>query len=732
MALARWVQVTALAVLALGQSWGSVGKDQLDRKLSPQLRATTARSALAKLSEMSGTPLAVEPALSGEIILVQAKGVTLKDLLARIARVMHAEWEPTKEGYRLARPANITQASEERDRKAFAARLKKLLDAKGQQMAKTPDPYAQAEATLKALEDFNEKAQRGTGLNLDEPVKGSPAGRLCMELVVALGADELAGLPLFQSVVYSSHPTRAERPLPPKAAELIRTYAEAEQRLALLVGEKQPNGVAPPFTSAPFAAALKPGGIGKVLLSISSYGRTLSFGVNIYTKAGDERVFAPGSSYDLGDNAYADEAREAKAAPPRFVELSPTAAEFEKASAGSWDHSRFLDPKPSKVELTERLLEVLAGPETIDPLSLAATDGILAMAKERGKNVIACLPDSVGRVAHLAVKVGRLDVRLFERLLPLTGGTRTAVEGDWLELSPMSPAMTTRFRLPRPALGKFVRACLQAKEIGFETYCRLNFDAGDAMFVQRFASVYQQILEDAGTPSGIGPDRFGPRFYAMLGSLDHAQWLRLERGDAIRIASIGGKVRDAATRYAESCWSLETASGEEVPALMLRFTEALPFGISPDSYVVLRRSDKLVAAASMLNSKGEAFLENRGTDATSLAEGFARSVGRNDAQIEKAVQEGKITSEQAEKYRNPTLEDFTKGQRYRIGTERHYDVRLFVAPDRMAQVTIRGVVKAPKGETVAFKDLPEKFRTQVEQAFRKAMAKPRNQAGSGG
>jgi hypothetical protein len=285
--------------------------------------------------------------------------------------------------------------------------------------------------------------------------------------------------------------------------------------------------------------------------------------------------------------------------------------------------------------------------------------------------------------------------------------------------------------LPRPALGNFIRASLKGNAIELEPFCRLNFEAGDAMFGDRFSKVYQQVLEDSGLRSYIGRSRYGPRFYAMLGSLDHAAWQRLRRGEAIRVAYSGERSREAALRYAEASWSVDTESGAEVPPLVLRTEEALPLGLPPDAYITMRTDDVDVAVQSLATQDGQ-WVGFGGLDADTLGSGLGRSVLTSIAGIEKAIEAGRITPAQAGDYRNPTLESMTNGFRYRMSVHRRVTVDLHAPTDYVIRTQIDATIAEPKGEQMKFRELPEAFRKRAEQAWREAMRKPGNAAGGGG
>jgi len=159
----------------------------------------------------------------------------------------------------------------------------------------------------------------------------------------------------------------------------------------------------------------------------------------------------------------------------KFIEgfVNPTPApvtgkkiEFSKVTKEYKEFFNFMDPSKimEKVPSPE-LLEVLVRPDQHDPLSLVHSEAMLAVAKEKGVNVIANLPDSVANSSFLNMLGKADDVTMESFMTQLRSGENTNVveSAGWMTVKPSRPDEARTKRVNRVALARFINK-VRAKE----------------------------------------------------------------------------------------------------------------------------------------------------------------------------------------------------------------------------------------------------------------------------
>lgn len=111
---ARIFALLAIAVPSLAPSQDTA------KQITFSAKAQDAGKMLAELSKFAGTALIADGPVRQEILLLDVKEVSLKDLLERIARVAGAEWVKKHDGLHLTRTGALMrkQAQEEISRRS--------------------------------------------------------------------------------------------------------------------------------------------------------------------------------------------------------------------------------------------------------------------------------------------------------------------------------------------------------------------------------------------------------------------------------------------------------------------------------------------------------------------------------------------------------------------------------------------------------------------------------------
>ncbi len=185
-----------------------------------------------QLSTKTGFRLECAPQTKHEILVVRAREVKLQELLDRIAQATDGEWVRTPTGFRLERPAAKLRAEVDALIAARSAKFKTAIELLQKKTTELP-PFDDA-AAKKLAERLSDAIGGGSpsppapgGMRtLPELASSAPAGRLLTRYVALLDPTFLAQLPTKHRVVFSSEPTKMQRPFPAGMDKLVVTFRQ--------------------------------------------------------------------------------------------------------------------------------------------------------------------------------------------------------------------------------------------------------------------------------------------------------------------------------------------------------------------------------------------------------------------------------------------------------------------------------------------------------------------------
>ncbi len=597
-----------------------------------EVRATTLTNALGKLSRITGKTYRAEERMAAEIVCIKANRITPEDLAAKIAEATDCEWRDTNGTQVLFRSAVKDQEFTQAEIAANERNLAKLFKPKREELSKKATAYDQAQGFLKALKALEDKmAENPRGINLDGPRLAAPSSLLVTQLALDIGESTLAALPPEQTIVFSNHPTVAQRPFGPNADAYIRRFQDAEQHLKTLLPEDRPKGVASGLLDDIYESVGLGDSVGKVLMTVSRRGRSMFFGLTVYTPEGKTKCWGFNSTHNLGDDYYAREQAAGAGQEPKWVTLSPASKLYADYAEKQPDISSFegaeTHPWTSMPPTAQKLFQ---NPEELDPLSFAVTDGCFALADAKATPMVAYLSDSQERATRAAIKDGKLNLTRFEALLKETGLRQQQSDG-WLMMKSGYPNNTRRYRLSRPALGRFMRATVAAGAIDLYNYGRFNFEAGMPIQYSSIGRSYRKTLTNYGIGNLPDIESHGYQSFAVLGSFAPGQWQSLLRGTEFRVGQGVAGQRGAATELMKELGAAEVVSSPDIPDLLKGWTEFSPRGLPRDA--AIRIESKSVLAIRN-------YVKIRQPDG-STKEGFMdMGIGNTPAQMASAYAKG--------------------------------------------------------------------------------------------
>jgi len=393
------------------------------------------------------------PQTAGEIVMVGIKDVAPDEFRQRLAQAIGAEWTSKNGVWRL------TRSAKQENEQIAAERLTRVKEiAEGMQIItaarSTTPPFDQAAANrlagkLAALYDkYKGHLSDAGGLQELIPLQAQmPEGRLASAILARLSPEQIADVGPGDRIVFSTSPTRMQRPLPGDVQPAVIGFlAELEMFDKAIKDQKLAGESFASRFGMPFADSTEEGSSLLVALARSPYNNSLTVDVHLVGKSG-KYVATSRTLLDLPKKAGTTTLlAEGK------IALSDQAARFNRAIQGFQKGETFLKDRV--------LLEEMKYPEKTDPLSYISADGVFNLAKS--KNFVACIPDDgFMEPAFTAVeKDGSLNLANFSRWI--TDHELVDQTDRWFVLTPKAPNAVRNQRADRTILGPFFRNAIAA------------------------------------------------------------------------------------------------------------------------------------------------------------------------------------------------------------------------------------------------------------------------------
>lgn len=548
----------------------SAHAQDLDRKVSYNQEASRASVLLPALGRSAGVALSATTRMGDEVLIINVHDVTIRDLMAKIAQVTQGEWKPVGDGFELSRPSSLQTQVERAETDARARLIQAKMDAETGRIAKLPEfTAAEAERMAKLeqkasenlLKAFTDRSFASSTLVLgrtDGDTLGTPAERGILAILTTIGAGSLATLADGQRVVFSSGPTRMQRPFPSRAHDLITQFVK-DSLLYSAAKKKTAPDEAPQIQIA-VAGGGEVGsgnpalGIGRSILTIQRQGATLQ----VSLIAADPN----GASLATGDYSLSLDPESVDGAiinnnGPKIA-LSPLAAEFaavNKPVVTSGSSISFAstvmvmdsanssplrlsigDSGTKQIPISDALRARLLNPEKSDPQSLTVTEGLNAVASNKKANLVADISDDAILPLTRDLGAGKTADAFFRESCPNAGIVFEEKDGWLLAMSRTAVESRSR-RMDRSALGRALRG------LDSQTCLRLNQLCAFALAQLKPASpedydgTVMSLINAAGANDALG--QLGQAdVLRFFGSLAQAQQDGLLSGGSLSLSNL--------------------------------------------------------------------------------------------------------------------------------------------------------------------------------------------------
>lgn len=416
-----------------------------------EAKAETVANVVARLSEVTGTPLLCAPDVGNRRIVAIVRNADPLDFRAHLADAVGGFWIETPKGYRLEILPKKRAEDEQRHKKL---RVEWIRQALKEFQKVEPNAWTESEARKQFVARKEEKARAvERGFYPNENVTTTPATRAAYRLLSAMAPESVADIEWGERRVFTTRVRgRQVSPLPEIAPSVVKTFrAEFSTMQEVLLGQPDLGegftGNMVMTSGEKITDALK-GEPTDITLVVSRTAFSPDMHIVVWVSAANGTI-VNSSYFQLfsqekslqGTPGPSGELWEELGKIP--VRLSPEVKEWF-----DFRDYRVVRP-PSEAPESVRY------PEKFDPLGLLYTDAFRAVAESKKCNVVAQVGD-----LDFANYI-RLDSAAHLRRLFSAGGDNVTLKDGWLTIRAKDPIESDQASLDRKVLGTYLRGALK-------------------------------------------------------------------------------------------------------------------------------------------------------------------------------------------------------------------------------------------------------------------------------
>lgn len=462
----------------------SVSSQDLNRLVSAEVRAASAPIAIAELSKQVGYPLEAMSSTKDDILIIKVDKAPLKELLNRIAKATNTEWEQTATGMRLVRTDAIRRQEKAEEHAVLTKEIQESFNKMAKRLTEDGELTERgAGLTAERLVAMNERQSSGSTTAIDwrdhqRLNSQAPAYRLLRKISPNLDAATLASIPNNRNIVFSTQPTRMQRPMPGNIQPLLQTFVK-EQTIwakAIKTARERRGGqnnyyfenMADPSQSK----------IGKVLLIL--HRSEQSRGIQLRLSIADEKGRAMGSAQESLGWSWEDSNKELQeaqkdSANEEAMKFTGATKLIAESMQEAFKAARQNNGQP-KVDLSPEAKEVLLNPDKIEPLSLIASEAFFETARIKKLNVVCSAPDmlmfGVGPMVEGSPKPAAFMASL------KIYAVDTQLKDGWLVAKPHVSSEIRAQRTDRVVLGQYLRRAVKEGRITIDNRAEFAYRSG--------------------------------------------------------------------------------------------------------------------------------------------------------------------------------------------------------------------------------------------------------------
>lgn len=607
----------------------------LDKMVSLSTFGTTVQGAMQQLSQASGVPIEVHPAAANEVLVINVKEVSMRQLLDKVVKVTGNKWMDVSGTIRVVHDAEREEKKAIEDRQGMMENLRQARE---------------------ILNQLTRKQKIGTG---EDSWDWEPdANFLFMNRVIQTLPNAAFNIAATQErYVLSTSPYRGQGTLPNIDRRLLDAWvAEVNQAFAdenAGGNEEEEFSDSPEYQQylermeelygkRPKREPIKD--LNKIIVAITPYPAGKDGSFNVALKVLDSRGRTVLQSEEslhpdyIRDNYGFPPRNEAEGTAPAQAteeEMSP-AEEGDESWLPAWPSDaqplqlgpiskqmlamskQMFAPTPPSGDQTQ-MLDILRQPDQYEPLAYPLGEALHFSAGVSQKNLVACLPDTFGFSYSMQelkdVRSLRRQVHAFE----------DDAEKEWWVISPFDISESKKDRVDRPSLAKFLSQTANGRTPTLDESAAFAF-ANPTAEENGVAQTRLQLLA-----GGAFQTLFGESSWDMLrlyGAMSTAQRGALRRGERVSVGSLNAAAKgiltdmisgarlapydDSKPPQAPTLGSMFGDNGNPWAYMIPRVdepSEILANGLSPQGYIVaaVEEGPCLLAQENTLMGGGGAF-----------------------------------------------------------------------------------------------------------------------------
>lgn len=546
---------------------------------------------VARLAQETGLALEVSPAIRAIPLTVYVEGVSVGELLDRVAEVLGARWID-RDGKRiLTRNSRDRLALQREERAARVALLERHI---GKLADEIRDELTEERARSIADQLDRLEARRRAGEwtpDLFEELESLRASRATSRAIarflVGVPLTELAELEPGDARIFSPTPTRMQSPLGPRGKDLAAAFWRDQDVWRQVAAERPPRGEetvwedprTPTFPDqtppSPIRFAVTVWDSVSMLVELQYRGRQgqwLTAGTRVVHLYETDLLESPAATSE-----------------PLPVRVPPASAYLSSLDRGEGEMST--RPVPAEWE------KVLRQPDSEDPIGVTSGPIVTEWARKTRRRLVANLPDETALLSFHFGQAPDIDANRFLAIAEQAGLLTRREEGAWTLLRSATPLLAERTRAPRRGLANLRQSVERERRVSLDAFADYAGQCGPVLplFTPFFLATNAASDNWLGGPSGwslsVGSDWDAYRLYGML---DPASRRLLRNGGRLRIAGLPGPARDLATKL---FFRLEFGRAESQPdgvrtgsspadfLLGKHATDRFGQGLPPDAYL---------------------------------------------------------------------------------------------------------------------------------------------------
>ncbi len=397
-------------------------------------RAARLERLLPQLGAATNSTLKCSSELENQVALISVHSMPKGTVLKLLAQACGGEWRIDPDGsLTLWRPATLRRAE-------AAAEFKNLRDGYARGIANYLRRSAvaselTAEGADKVLQDLNSSDSEGDVPAASSPEVREPGGRAIARILAGIDPGTLAAIAPDTRVVFSSNPNRLQRFIGGHPGAVLREFAKEQAVWSAAVARSRgsrsksmsdPEQQSDPSFSGPLDETPQ-----RFELSVARPSSNSDLELELRIEAADgEVVNLWQSDLDVDSPQESEPSEQLKSTK---LELSPESQAIEavlRYQTGS------PEGESAPISLTPEVRKRILRPDIDDPLSFVPADVLLQLAKVKGLDLVACMPDDLlaadpinGADLAVALQEAAPSISIYEQ-----DGALLVRPKDWLRL----------------------------------------------------------------------------------------------------------------------------------------------------------------------------------------------------------------------------------------------------------------------------------------------------------